>query len=93
MENEYHKLAEDIKAFMRKSGNHAVADASGSKGVIESVNPLIITTYEGAIRYEEAEDEIIKSKLFAGRTKKKGDEVIVVPIESLDMIAVIDLIE
>lgn len=93
MENEYHKLANTIKGLSGKSKDHAVAEASGSKGVIESVNPLIITTYEGEIRYEEAEDEIIKSKTFAGRTKKKGDEVIVIPIESLDMIAVIDLIE
>ena len=90
--SEFDKLAKDIKSYSKKRGAKAVSAASASIGKIEKVKPLIISTENREYLYEEIENEIIVTKAFYNETKEKGDEVLVVPVENLNTIAVIGLI-
>ena len=90
--SEYDKLANSIKDYSKKRGAKAASAASATIGKIEQTTPLIISTENGEYLYEAEEDEIIMTKTFYNETKKKGNEVLVVPIGNLNTIAVIGLI-
>ena len=90
--SEYDKLANSIKDYSKKRGAKAASAASATIGKIEQTAPLIISTENGEYLYEAEEDEIIMTRTFYNETKKKGDEVLVVPAGSLNTIAVIGLI-
>ncbi|MEG0430305.1 MAG: hypothetical protein RSA49_04300 [Anaerovoracaceae bacterium] len=91
--NNINKLANMLKTQMTKKETSAITIASASIGVIEQINPLKISTYNGQIFYEEEENEIIKTKLFAAKEIKLGNKVLVVPVENIETIAVIDIVE
>ena len=90
--SEYDKLANSIKDYSKNRGAKAASAASAAIGKIEQTTPLIISTENGEYLYEAEEDEIIMTRTFYNETKKKGDEVLVVPAGSLNTIAVIGLI-
>ena len=90
--SEFDKLAKDIKSYSKKRGAKAASAASATIGKIEQTTPLIISTENGEYLYEAEEDEIIMTKTFYNETKKKGNEVLVVPVGNLNTIAVIGLI-
>lgn len=90
--SEYDKLANSIKDYSKRRGAKAASAASATIGKIEQTTPLIISTENGEYLYEAEEDEIIMTKTFYNETKKKGDEVMVVPVGNLNTIAVIGLI-
>ena len=90
--SEFDKLAKDIKSYSKKRGAKAVSAASATIGKIEQTTPRIISTENGEYLYEAEEDEIIMTKTFYNETKKKGNEVLVVPVGNLNTIAVIGLI-
>ena len=90
--SEYDKLANSIKDYSKKRGAKAASAASATIGKIEQTTPLIISTENGEYLYEAEEDEIIMTRNFHNETKKKGDEVMVVPVGNLNTIAVIGLI-
>lgn len=91
-----HEMAQMIKYTGEHAKEKAIEDASVSIGTIEQVNPLKISTLGGEGMYEEDDDEIVQSRTFARLSndiKKKGAGVIVIPVDSLDTIAVLDVIE
>ena len=90
--SENDKLANSIKEKNKKRGAKAASAASATIGKIEQTTPLIISTENGEYLYEAEEDEIIMTKTFYNETKKKGNEVLVVPVGNLNTIAVIGLI-
>ena len=90
--SEYDKLANSIKDYSKKRGAKAASAASATIGKIEQTTPLIISTENGEYLYEAEEDEIIMTETFYNETKKKGNEVLVVPVGNLNTIAVIGLI-
>ena len=90
--SEYDKLANSIKDYSKNRGAKAASAASATIGKIEQATPLIISTENGEYLYEAEEDEIIMTKTFYNETKKKGNEVLVVPVGNLNTIAVIGLI-
>lgn len=89
-----HEIAQMIKSTGDCAKEKAIEDASVSIGTIEQIDPLKISTLGGEGMYEA--DEIFQSRLFSGYSsniKKKGAQVIVMPIDDLDTIAVLDVIE
>lgn len=89
-----HEMAQMIKYTGEHAKEKAIEDASVSIGTIEQVNPLKISILDGEAMYED--DEIIQGRTFARLSKdvkKKGAGVIVIPVDNLDTIAVLDVIE
>lgn len=89
-----YEMAAQMKADAEKAKASAVEDASTFIGKIEQIDPLKITIYDGAFIYEK--EEIFMSRTFARLSKevvKVGARVLVTPIDSLDTIAVIDVVE
>lgn len=91
-----HEMAQMIKSAGEHAKEKAIEDASVSIGTIEQVNPLKISTLGGEGMYEEDDDEIVQSRTFlrlSNDIKKKGAKVIVMPIDDLNTIAVLDVVE
>lgn len=89
-----HQLAQTIKETGERAKTAAVEDASAFVGIIEQAKPLKISILGGEAMYED--DEIIQGRTFArlsNDVKKKGVNVIVIPVDNLDTIAVLDVIE
>lgn len=91
--SEYHKFVNKVKESMGKNERCSMESASASVGKIEAVSPLKISTCDCNFIYEEEEDEILITKQFKDRTKKAGDTVLVLPVDSLDLIVAVDIIE
>ena len=90
-----HMIAQEIKSSGEKARQSAVEDASAYIGKIEKLSPLIISALDGEAMYEGPE-EITQSRTFyeyGSNIKKVGAEVILVPINGLDSIAVIDIVK
>lgn len=90
------EVAKKIKEGAQKARDHAVSDASAYLGQIETVSPLKISILDGQAYYEDKEDEILltdvaKYSLDKLGAKAKGLACIVVPVNSLDIVAVIDV--
>lgn len=90
-----HTIAQAIKDSGDNARQTAVEDASAYIGKIEQLSPLIISLMEGEAMYE-GEEEITQSRTFYeyGADKKKvGTEVIVLPVNGIDTIAIIDVVK
>ena len=88
-------IAEKIKTSGRTAREKAVEEASGYIGTIEQLSPLKISIMDGEAYYEGPE-EIYQSRTFCeygSDVKKVGAEVIIVPIDGIDLIAVIDVVK
>lgn len=88
-------IAEKIKASGQTARQKAVEEASGYIGTIEQLSPLKISIMDGEAYYEGTE-EIYQSRTFYeydASVKKVGEKVIVLPIDGIDLIAVIDLVK
>lgn len=86
-----HDLAKKLKDKNSNVQSKAINQSTPFIGTIESVSPLIISIENGELMYEDNEDEIIKTKLFSGRTLHKNDSVVCLPCEGMTEIIVIDL--
>lgn len=88
-------IAEKIKASGQTVRQKAVEEASGYIGKIERLSPIKISIMDGEAYYEGTE-EIYQSRTFyeyGSDIKKVGAEVIIVPIDGIDLIAVIDVVK
>jgi hypothetical protein len=90
--SEVEKLANTIKSYSKERGRKASEAASSTIGTIEQLKPMVVSTSGGECTYEEKEEELIFTETFYNREKKKGDEVLVVPVNNLKKIAIIDII-
>ncbi len=89
-----HEMARMIKSTGEHAKEKAIEDASAFVGIIEQASPLKISILDGEAMYED--DEIIQGRTFARLSKdvkKKGAGVIVIPVDNLDTIAVLDVVE
>lgn len=86
-----HELAAKLKQKNTESKSKAISQSTPFIGTIEQKEPLIISIENGELMYEDAEEEILKTKLFASRDVKKGDSVICIPCDGMDEIIAIDL--
>ncbi len=90
-----HQIAQSIKDSGDRAKNAAIEEGSAYLGTIERTSPLKISIMGGEGMYE-GEEEIAQSRLFAeypASLKKPGTRVIVVPIDSVDIIAVLDIVK
>lgn len=91
-----HEMAQMIKSTGEHAKEKAIEDASVFVGTIEQISPLKISILGGEAMYEAEDDEIVQGRTFAKLSsdiKRKGAQVIVIPVDSLDTIAVLDVIE
>lgn len=89
-----HQIAQSIKDSGDRAKNAAIEEGSAYLGTIERTSPLKISIMGGEGMYEG--EEIAQSRLFAeysASLKKPGTQVIVVPIDSVDTIAVLDIVK
>lgn len=89
-----YELANKLKGESGKAREKAVSDASAFIGVVKQRMPLIVQITEEMIYYD---DDIIESYRFHELLRQNnpytinvGDKVIVMPVNTLDTIAVID---
>lgn len=90
-----HTIAQAIKDSGDKARQSAVEDASAYIGKIEKLSPLVISLMEGEAMYE-GKEEITQSRTFyeyGSDVKKVGADVIVMPVNGVDAIAVIDVVK
>lgn len=90
-----HVIAGRIKETGKRAREQAVEDASAYIGKIENLNPLKISIMDGEGMYE-GNEEIYQSRTFyeyGTDIKKVGTEVIALPIDGIDLIAVIDVVK
>lgn len=87
------QIARKIKEGAQQAREKALSDASVFIGTIKQLRPELIIQI-GELMYAESEGEIIKSHTFSkytpGTNVFAGDDVIVLPVNSLDTICVID---
>ena len=86
-----YELANKLKSDVKRAKEKATNESTFFIGTVEQITPLIISIENGELMYEDADEEIIKTKAFASRTLHKGDSVICLPAEGLGTIVAIDL--
>lgn len=87
-------LAKKMKEDQERARDKAIEEASGFIGKIERASPLKISILGGEVMYEK--NEIFMSRTFkeySASIRSTGKKVIVVPIDDLNTIAVLDVVE
>ena len=90
-----YEFAKALKKSTTGAKEQAIDQATMMVGIIERTSPLIISAFDGEGMYSEEEKEVVITRTFAKyieEEKRKGTQVLIAPIGSLDRIAVIDLI-
>ena len=90
-----YEFAKALKNSTVRAKEQAIDQASLMVGTIESASPLIISAFDGEGMYSEEEKEIVQTQTFKDYSetkKKKGSQVLIAAVGSLNRIAVIDLI-
>lgn len=84
-----YELAKTLKNSSRTARERAISDASAFIGRIKQKSPLIIQVADELI-YSEEDGDVIMGYRFKTLTYEVNDAVIVIPVDSLNTIAVID---
>ena len=93
------EFANKLKEKINKSQEVAITSASGFVGKIEKVNPLKVSVLNAELIYDN--EDIVRTNTFKAKQEitaeatklKVGQNVLVLPIDGLDMIAIIDRLE
>ena len=87
-------LANRLKKGNEKLHQKAVEEATGFIGILESVDPIKISIMDGLIQYD-LEDIFITRGFdkIPAEEKKAGVKVLVMPLDGLDSVAIVDIID
>lgn len=87
------QIAKELKRRNDESKEKAIEEASGFVGIIESVEPLVVSIMDGALMYED-DDLVVGFALsqYPEGEVRAGRKCIVLPVDGVTTVALIDII-
>lgn len=90
-----YELAKKIKEKMKTSKDSAINQACSCVGKVESVEPLVISAFDGEAMFDDEQlliTETFKTQIETKKNALKGKDVLITPVDGPSTIAVIDII-